>query len=119
MKFLGDENISPRSVAFLQDLGFDAVHAREVGLKGKSDEEVMEFALKEERVLLTLDRDFADVRNYPPGTHNGIIRMRLAFSSPQAVNTCLEMLLRQLSDQDVKGNLVVTDGLRYRIKKIK
>ena len=117
MKFLADENISPKSVNFLQSLGFDAVHVSEIGLKGKPDEEIMEYALGEGRVLLTLDRDFADVRNYPPGSHAGIIRMRLGFASPQAVNTCLDLLLRQLPDEDVKGNLVVTDGLRYRIRR--
>jgi len=118
MKFLADENVSPKSVSFLQNLGFDAVHVREVGLMGKSDEEVMEYALKERRILLTMDKDFADIRNYPPGTHNGIIRMRLGFASPQAVNTCLELLLKQLSSEDIEGNLVITDGLKYRIKKI-
>ncbi|MEA3357809.1 MAG: DUF5615 family PIN-like protein [Thermodesulfobacteriota bacterium] len=119
MKFLADENISPVSVSYIKGLGFDAIHVREVGLKGKSDQAVMEYALKEGRVLLTMDRDFSDVRNYPPGSHNGVIRMKLGFASPQAVNTCVELLLRQLSNRDIEGNLIITDGLKYRIKKKK
>ncbi len=119
MKFLADENISPTSVDYLRRLGFDAIHVREVGLKGKSDEEIMDYASKENRILLTLDRDFADIRNYPPGTHSGIIRIRLPFLSPGAVNSCLNLLLKKLSDHDVQGNLVITDGEKYRIRRKK
>ena len=110
MKLLADENISPNSVASLRTLGFDILHIREIGLRGKPDEEVMDYALKEGRVLLTIDSDFADVRKYPPETHGGIIRMRLKFYSAKAVNTCLELLLKALTEKDIKGNLVVTDG---------
>lgn len=85
-------------------------------MKGESDQAVMEYAHKEGRVLLTMGRDFSDVRNYPPGTHSGIIRIKLGFASPQAVNTCLKLLLKQLTHHDIKGNLVITDGLKYRIK---
>jgi len=100
-------------------LGYDVVLVRDVGLKGKSDEEVMKYALREKRIFLTIDRDFADVRNYAPGTHYGIIRMRLRFVSPKAVNTCLKSLLNKLSDEDIQGNLVITDGGKYRIRKKK
>ena len=117
MKFLADENISPISVAFLRRLGFDVLHVREVGLKRKPDCEIMGYALKEGRILITLDKDFADIRNYPPGTHAGIIRMRLPFPSPQAVNACLGLLLKQIPEQDLLGNLVITDGEKYRIRK--
>ena len=117
MKLLADENISPNSVASLRNLGFDIIHVREIGLRGKPDEEVMDYAMKEDRVLVTIDSDFADIRKYPPGTHGGIIRMRLKFCSARAVSACLELLLKALSEKDVKGNLVVTDGEKYRIRR--
>ncbi len=119
MKFLADEHISPKSVSFPRGLGFEVVHVRAIGLKGGSDEEIMEYATRDDRVLLTNDRDFADIRNYPPGTHKGIIRMRLPIMSPKAVNLCLESLLKKLTQQDIQGNLVITDGEKYRIRKKK
>ena len=119
MKLLADENISSRTVAFLRDLGFDTVHVREIGLRGKPDQEVMDYAVKEGRLLLTIDSDFADIRKYSPGTHGGIIRMRLKVYSSNAVNACLELLLKALVEKDVKGNLVITDGEKYRVRRKK
>ncbi|MCI0551980.1 MAG: DUF5615 family PIN-like protein [Anaerolineae bacterium] len=44
LRFITDEDI-PRSTArVLCDAGFDAVNVRDVGLRGKSDAEVFEYA---------------------------------------------------------------------------
>lgn len=45
-KFLIDEALSPFLAGFLQELGYEAVAVREVGLKGKSDREIVAWAKK-------------------------------------------------------------------------
>lgn len=42
--FLADENIYPKVVTFLRDLGYSVVDLREESLTSLSDEKVMEFA---------------------------------------------------------------------------
>lgn len=42
MKFLLDENISPKTAHFLKKLGHDAVHVRDVNLRGVSDNKIFE-----------------------------------------------------------------------------
>jgi len=44
MKFLADMGISPRSVAFLRDLGVEAVHLHELGLDRLPDAGIVEKA---------------------------------------------------------------------------
>lgn len=110
VRFLADENISPRSVRFLTGLGFDAVHVRDIGLKGKSGREIMAYAIREKRTLVTLDRDLADLINYPLDTHSGIIRLKLAVASPELVNRCLASMLLKVSRENLEGSLIMTDG---------
>jgi len=76
MKCLIDEAL-PRSLAkALKDAGFDAVDARDIGLRGKSDPEVLARAVSDGRSLITKDLDFADPRRFPPEGHFGILIVR-------------------------------------------
>lgn len=48
------------------------------GFAGRDDEIVWRAAQSEHRCfLITQDLDFSDVRQYPPGTHHGILLVRL------------------------------------------
>lgn len=61
MKFLADKGISPKTVAFLRDLGYDATHLNEQGLHRLSDPEILEKARQEERILLAHDLGFGEL----------------------------------------------------------
>ena len=54
MKLFLDENLSPEHAAELRLEGHDAVAVVDVGLSGASDEEVLRFAVENDRVLMTL-----------------------------------------------------------------
>jgi predicted nuclease of predicted toxin-antitoxin system len=60
MKFIIDEDLSPRVARYLcQQLCFDAIAVRDRGLLGATDPEVLEYAFKEDRILVTANiRDF-------------------------------------------------------------
>lgn len=117
MKLLLDENISPLVAEALRLEGYDALHVRETGLKGRADQEILTFAKKEGRALVTLDADFADVRRFPLGSHTGIIRLRLSFAPSAAVVKCLKRLLPRLRDLPLsKGALVTSDCREYRVR---
>lgn len=115
LKLLLDENISPVVAQRLAEMGFDAVHVREVGLKGAKDPDILVYASRTGRFLVTLDADFADVRRYPVGTHRGILRLRLKFAPPDVVLELLRTLLPKLA-QVKPGALIVSDAHRYRIR---
>jgi predicted nuclease of predicted toxin-antitoxin system len=60
-RFLVDENLSHRLARFLGSLGYDAVAIRTVGLRGTSDAVIAKWAKANHRVMVTRDRDFAEV----------------------------------------------------------
>ena len=61
MKFLADMGISPKTVAFLQNNGHDAIHLHEQGLERLPDPEILAKARREDCVLLTHDLDFGEL----------------------------------------------------------
>ncbi|MFY9269067.1 MAG: DUF5615 family PIN-like protein [Candidatus Manganitrophaceae bacterium] len=58
MKFLFDQNLSPRLVKVLEDLYPGSVHVREVGLQKASDEAVWIYAVQYGLTIISKDADF-------------------------------------------------------------
>jgi predicted nuclease of predicted toxin-antitoxin system len=72
-KLLLDENASPSISRRLNDLGIDANHARDRGLRGAADHILWRRAFEEDRILVTVNvRDFVRLAERS-GLHAGII----------------------------------------------
>ena len=78
MKFKLDENLPASAAAILASAGHDADTVIAEHLAGASDPDVVTAASAVGRVLITLDRGMGDIRAYPPGSHAGIVVLRLA-----------------------------------------
>ena len=78
MKVKLDENLpaSLGEVLVAHDHQIDTVIGED--LVGHPDAGVAAAARAEGRLLITLDKGFGDIRAYPPGTHPGILVLRLA-----------------------------------------
>lgn len=115
--FLVDEDL-PRSTAVaLRRAGHRASDVRDVGLRGRSDREVFAFAQAQGAVLVSADKGFANVLAFPPGTHNGLIVVRVPNELPTRLLN--EELLRSLADlagEDLKGVLVIVEVGRTRLR---
>jgi predicted nuclease of predicted toxin-antitoxin system len=58
VKFLFDENLSPRLIPRLTSLFPSAIHVRDVGLKQSSDSDIWDYAKQNDCILFTADNDF-------------------------------------------------------------
>jgi predicted nuclease of predicted toxin-antitoxin system len=58
IRVLLDQGLAPRTAVLLRTLGWDALHAGEVGLERAEDSEILDFALHNNRTCITLDHDF-------------------------------------------------------------
>jgi len=117
-KFLTDENIPSAIIDFLQGKDFDVKDVRGIGKSGASDEEVMELARNEERVLISFDKHFADIINYPLHSHFGIIRIRIHPPLIQSVIDSFERFLKQFDIGSIKGTLVILEKNGFRIRRV-
>jgi predicted nuclease of predicted toxin-antitoxin system len=72
-----DENIPAGLVPALEGLGHAVDTVASEGLKGALDESVWAVARARGRFLVTQDLDFSDIRRFAPGTHPGLLLVRL------------------------------------------
>jgi predicted nuclease of predicted toxin-antitoxin system len=111
-----DENLpaSLGEVLLAHDHEVDTVIAEDLG--GHPDAEVAAAALAEGRLLITLDKGFGDIRAHPPGTHPGILVLRLADESAVAVRQAMTELLAHHRLEDLAGAVTVLHHGRLRIR---
>jgi predicted nuclease of predicted toxin-antitoxin system len=77
MKVKLDENLPESLVASLAALNHDLDTVHSEGLSGRADPEVWQAAQSSGRFLVTQDLDFSDMRKFAPGTHHGLLLVRL------------------------------------------
>ena len=76
LRFKLDENLPSAVKHLLSKLGHDALTALDQELGGRTDDEVANVCNAEDRILITFDLDFSDIRQYPPNSHPGIWILR-------------------------------------------
>ncbi len=118
IKFLLDENVPLSIGAFLRDMSFDVLHAKEVEMLGASDDHIMELARHEERALITFDKHFANLVLYPPNTHWGVIRIRIHPPLLGDVTEALAHFLEQFDMSTIRGTLIVLENNGFRIRRV-
>jgi len=72
-KFLVDESVGVDVVQLLQRSDWNARYVAEGGLSGRSDEDVLAFAQRDDRVLITHDRGYLNDRRFPEHRNPGIV----------------------------------------------
>ena len=116
MRFKTDENLPVEVAQLISSHGHDAKTVEEQGLSGTADPAIATVCDSEKRILVTLDTDFSDIRQYPPGSHPGIIVFRISRQDKTSVLNITQRLLRSFSEQDPKGALWIVDGRRIRAR---
>lgn len=114
-RFLADENISPRVVAFLRTSGFDVSDIKELGLFGLSDREILARAHKEQRIVITHDADFGMLAINQGMPFTAIVYIRLRNLSADAVTGVLQRFIQAEIDL-TNGMLVVLEEERVRVR---
>jgi predicted nuclease of predicted toxin-antitoxin system len=85
MKIKLDENLPSLLAPRLAAMGHDVHTVVEEGMAGKADPVVWRAAQREGRFLITQDMDFSDAKRLAPGTHQGILLIRLRNPSWRAI----------------------------------
>jgi predicted nuclease of predicted toxin-antitoxin system len=72
-RFLVDESLGVEASHVIRASGWNVLYVDEAGLGGKSDEDVYAFAWREDRIILTHDKDFLNDRRFPFHRNPGVI----------------------------------------------
>ena len=117
-KFLIDENLSPLIASHLRKLGYRAFAVRDLGLKGKSDEDILRFARKEQFVVITGDVEFGRFFY----EQRGIVSMIVLRGRQQGTKAVLRLIAglkkrRIFALLPHAGYLVLVQGDKVRVRK--
>jgi len=117
VRFKLDENVDVRVEVALSGAGHDVATVVGQALGGAVDPVIARTVAAEERILITLDRGFADLRSYPPGTHPGIVVLRLRRQSLTSVTAALELLAAYEGLADIAGCTVIVTDAAIRVRR--
>lgn len=117
MMFKSDENLPSSVTRLLREAGHDVMTVREQGLVGGTDAALIKICTGEQRVLVTEDLDFADIRAFPPEFYAGIVVLRLASPNRNAARDAISaFLVRFATEVSLTGKLVIVEPNRVRIR---
>ena len=84
--------------------------------RSAADPSIAKACQDEHRILITLDLDFAHIRNYPPEEYHGIIVLRLARQDRDTVLAIIPRILTLLQTEPIEQHLWIVDDNQTRIR---
>jgi len=111
-----DENMPVDAVAVLREAGWETSTVYDEALAGADDDRVAAACRLDDRVLVTLDLDFADIRMYPPEEHAGIIVLRPVDPDRDRVLALLRKVIPFFALEAVRLRLWIVEPDRIRIR---
>lgn len=87
------------------------------GLSGADDQTIWEAAQREGRFLVTQDLDFSDLRAFTPGTHHGVLLMRISNPSRRRLSARLFEIFQCEDVESWKGCFVVATDSKLRVRR--
>jgi predicted nuclease of predicted toxin-antitoxin system len=97
-------------------LGHDVLTAADENLLSHPDTEIAQAAKDEQRMLMTLDIEFADLRKYPPGAHPGVILFRPLSLSSLSANTFIADFVCRTDLDKLDACVAVVDPVYVRVR---
>jgi predicted nuclease of predicted toxin-antitoxin system len=98
----------------LREEGYDVMRASEVGQARADDYEILQKAIAENRILVTLDEHFGDWVILPLSKHPGVIRLKLNPTTSKNIINLLLPFLRLHSSKQLKNHLVILSPKRAK-----
>jgi predicted nuclease of predicted toxin-antitoxin system len=107
VKFKLDENLPAASATVLAGAGHDVDTVSAEGPAGAPDQDVVAAATANGRILISLDAGMADIRAYPPGSHAGIVVVRVSDQSAATVTRAVSDLASLAEPASLAGAIAV------------
>ena len=117
MRIKLDENLPSRLVPLLTQLGHDVDTVVTEHLAGRDDDVVWRAAQRDGRFLITQDLDFADARRFVPGTHHGLLLVRLPQPGRTALFDRIAEVFQFEKVEDWGGCMVTATSRKVRVRR--
>lgn len=113
MKFLIDVNASYTLGNWLKEMGHDVIYVSDTNPK-MTDEDILEWAVAEDRIIVTTDNDFEQIIWQQKKVHSGILRLE---NLPRTERKALLLDALTLHVQDLLDrSIVIATTNKFRIR---
>jgi len=116
VKFKPDEILPAAAAPVLAGAGHDVDTVIAEDPAGAPDEDAAAAANATGRILISLDRGLGNIRSYPPGSHAGIVVLRLTDQSAATVTKAISDLASPASLDSPAGAVTVMQRGLLRIR---
>ena len=109
-----DQMFSVGVAQALRDEGYDVARVSETGHVRADDQQILQKAISENRVLVTLDEHFGDWVILPLSRHPCVIRLKVHPTTSEKVIKLLLPFLRLYTSEQFKDHLVIVSEKRAK-----
>jgi predicted nuclease of predicted toxin-antitoxin system len=114
MRLYLDQMFRVELANILRTAGHNVLRAADTGLSRADDSEILQYAINENRVLLTLDEHFGDWTVLPLRQHTGVLRIRIHPPLTDVIAARLMPFLENYKQSDFINHLIIIAPLRER-----
>ncbi len=118
ISILLDQGLPRSTASLLRDEGWDVLHTGDIGLSRSTDREILEYARREERVIITLDSDFHAILAVSNASTPSVIRIRLEGLRGPDLALLIKRIWPKIEPQVKKGAMVTVTESGIRIRNI-
>ena len=116
MKFKIDESLHSDCATLLKEANHDALTVHDQEMTGASDITLADVCKKEQRILISADLDFSDVRHFPPKEYAGLIVIRSKNQSKHKQLETIGKIIPLLDKKAIHGYLWIVRGNKIRVR---
>ncbi len=98
----------------LRKQGYDVLRASETRQNRVDDRQILQKAIAENRILITLDEHFGDWAVLPLSQHPGVIRIKVHPTTSEKVINLLTPFLQMHTYEQFKDHLVILSAKREK-----
>jgi predicted nuclease of predicted toxin-antitoxin system len=117
VRFLADENVEQPLVSWLRESGHDVICVGDMA-PGATDDEVLDLADRDRRVLLTNDKDFGEIAHRRGRPAAGVVLLRLKTQDGSKKASHLARALPLLGER-LEGRFAVVNEESVRLRPLR
>jgi len=114
LKFLVDVGVSKKVEEWLLRNGYDIKAVRDINPK-MEDDKILSISVSENRMVITMDKDFGELVYNSGLPHSGVLLLRLEDSKADEKVKTVKKILTEYSDRLLNNFCVFRNG-RFRIR---
>ena len=114
MRLYRDQMLRLEVAESLRNEGYDVIRASDVGQERADDSDILKKAIKENRILVTLDEHFGDWVVLPLSKHPGVIRIKVNPTTSDNILRVLMPFLHQYHNQEFENYLIILSSKRSK-----